>query len=389
MDLFSNEEPSIKVRTKKITASKKKILFNRVIGQSKAKFLLEKAILNERIPTAYLFYGQEGSGKNAMAIEFSKALNCTSGSQIPCQTCDNCRAIGRLVHPDLKFVFAAPAKIKTEDVVKHIQKLAANPYLPSAYSETAGILIDQVRELKRTAGLKLYKGKYRAFIISGADRMTTEAANSLLKILEEPPPKLLLILITSRLDKLLPTIISRCQLIKFSPLKETDIVSALEKEGIEPGKAKIVSRLSMGNFRKASALLEEDYNAMREQAWLLLIGSQNGDDFQKLALIEKIAAGKSRGQIKELFHIALLWLRDLQVLRIRGGDLQEDAGFYNADQIEKLARLNDKLSEVNLDKTIVETENSIDLIERNVYINLILINYVTYLFDINLSQQPR
>lgn len=386
MDLFSSKEPSVKVGPKKPSTSKKAILFDRVIGQSKTKYLLEKAILSERIPTAFLFYGPEGSGKNAMAVEFSKALNCTSHSQIPCQTCNNCRAIGQLVHPDLKFVFAAPPKLKSEDVVKHIQKLAADPYLPSVYSETAGILIDQVRELKKTASLKLYKGKYRTFIISEADRMTTEAANSLLKLLEEPPTKLLLILTTSRLDKMLPTIISRCQLIRFSPQKEADMVSAFEKRGIDSEKARIVSRLSMGNFRKASSLLEEDYNAFREQAWLLLMGSQNRDDFQKLELVEKIAAGKSRGQIKELFQIILLWLRDLQILRIKGVDLQEDAGFYNADQIEKLARLNDKLSDVNLDKTIVETENCIDLIERNVYINLILINYVTYLFDKNLSQ---
>jgi len=355
--------------------------FNKVIGQEKVKLLLERAIINERINKAYLFYGPQGTGKDAMAIELGKALNCTSNEIVPCQTCNNCRLIGQLTHPDLKFLFAAPAKLKEGDYINHIQKKADNCYLSSAYSEMAGILIDQIRQLKKNATMKLYKGKSRIFIISEADRMTIEASNSLLKLLEEPPEHLILILTTSRLDKLLLTIISRCQVIKFAPLSEESIKMNLIENKIEPNHASVVSRLSMGNLQKAQQLLEENHQQLREQAWILLISSQSKDDLKKLDIIDEIAAGKDRGQIKELFLSALLWLRDVQVLQTPKKNGSRGNIFYNEDQIEKLEQLNIAFDGTNLEKAITETENSIDLVGKNVYITLIFINYVSSLFD--------
>jgi len=358
------------------------INFDIVINQHKVKALLEKAIINTRIPKAYLFFGPEGTGKDALAIELGKALNCLSPNKIPCHNCDNCRLFSQLMHPDLKFVFAAPTKLKEEDYLKHLREKAQNYYFRSNYTETARILIDQIRELKKTASMKLYKGKSRIFIISEADRMTTEASNSLLKLLEEPPEHLLLILTTSRLDKLLPTIISRCQLIKFSPLDEENVSQRLVESGIESYRAKTISRLSMGNFRKATALLEEDYQTLRDQAWTFLMVSQKDDELDKIDLTNKLSVKKDRSQIKELFLLMLLWMRDIQVYRENGNGSTENSLLYNADQMEKVEQLSDTFNKIDIDKTIIETENSIDLVDKNVYINLILINYLNYLFDL-------
>lgn len=376
IDLFGqNIPPSTPSR------QKRQISFRGVIGQEKVKLFMKRAILNERINKAYLFYGPEGSGKDAMAIDFGKALNCSSENSIPCQTCSDCRLIGQLTHPDIKFIFAAPSNLKEEDYVKHVQKKAENYYSRSTYSEMAGILIDQIRVLKKIATMKLYKGKKRVFIISEADRMTVEASNSLLKLLEEPPEQLILILTTSRFDKLLPTIISRCQVVKFAPLNESSIKEKLIDNNIEPQQANVISRLSMGNFYKAQQLLEEDYQVLREQAWILLMESQNKDELKKLDVVNQVAASKDRGQIKELFLSILLWLRDLQVLRTQENNGTSVQTLYNEDQLEKLEQLKRAFSCINLEKTITDTENSIDLVEKNVYINLILINYVSILFD--------
>jgi DNA polymerase-3 subunit delta' len=317
-----------------------------------------------------------------MAIELGKALNCLSPDKIPCHNCDNCRLFSQLMHPDLKFVFAAPAKLKEEDYIKHMKEKAQNYYLDSNYSGTAGILIDQIRELKKMASMKLYKGKSRVFIISEADRMTIEASNSLLKLLEEPPERLLLILTTARMDKLLPTIISRCQLIKFSPLDEESVRQQLVENGIETYRAKIVSRLSMGNFRKATALLEEDYQTLRDQAWTFLLVSQKDDELEKIDVASELSTKKDRSQIKELFLLMLLWMRDVQVYRENGKGSTDKSLLYNADQMEKVEQLHDIFTQIDIDKTITETENSIDLVDKNVYINLILINYLNYLFNL-------
>ena len=369
-DLFGQKD-----QTSEQKSTETKIDFSGVIGQDKVKFLLERAIINERVNKAYLFYGPQGAGKDAMAIEFGKALNCTSNDFIPCQTCNNCRLFDQLTHPDLKFLFAAPSKLKEADYIDHVKKKAENYYFRSAYSEMAGILIDQIRELKKIATMKLYKGKSRIFIISEADRMTIEASNSLLKLLEEPPEYLILILTTSRLDKLLPTITSRCQVVKFSPLSEESIQKNLLKNNIELQQANVISRLSMGNFQKAQQLLGDDHQFLREQSWILLMCSQSKDELKKLDIIDEIAVGKDRGQIKELFLSTLLWLRDVQVLQIQKANGSGDNILYNEDQIEKLEQLNKAFNGINLEKTITETENSIDLVEKNVYINLILINF--------------
>ncbi len=110
----------------------KTISFDNVIGQEKIKKHLEKAITDKRIPKAYLFYGPEGTGKDAMAIEFGKALNCRAEDCIPCHKCDDCRLIGQLLHPDFKFVFAAPGKIKESDFVNHLKEKSDKYYIRSA-----------------------------------------------------------------------------------------------------------------------------------------------------------------------------------------------------------------------------------------------------------------
>ena len=353
--------------------------FSRVVGQEKVKSLLISALRNRRVGKAYLFYGPEGSGKDAMALEFAKALNCRSEEARPCQVCPPCRQIGSLNYPDLRFVFAAPKNFKEADHIKHVQQCAANPYRDTAVSATATISIDRIRELKHVASLKRHQRGYQVFLISQADRMTPEAANSLLKLLEEPPQGLVLILTTSRLERLLPTIISRCQVIQFAPLHPDEVRRALQRLQVPEGQAEIAARLAMGSFRKAREILGKDFDALREQAFELLRTARKEDEIRQLELIETVVAGKDRGKVKELFQLVLLWLRDAQIYLAADQAADIEKYCYNADQMEKIRSLVDMLNGVNLEKTILETENSIDLINKNVYINLVLINYLNFL----------
>jgi len=353
--------------------------FSRVVGQEKVKNLLVSALRSGRVGKAYLFYGPEGSGKDAMALEFTKALNCQSDTVRPCQACSSCRQIGTLHYPNLRFVFAAPKNFKEADHIKHVERFATNPYSDSAVSTTATISIDKIRELKHAASLKRHQPGHQVFFISQADRMTPEAANSLLKLLEEPPVGLVLILTTSRLERLLPTIISRCQVIQFSPLKQEEIRTALVPRDVPEPLAEIASRLAMGSFRKAREILGEDFETLRTEAFEFIRVARQEDEFRQLEFVEQLVAGKDRGKVKELFQLILLWLRDAQVYLAADQVPEMEKYFYNADRVEKIAELVSMINGINLEKTILETENSIDLVNKNVYINLVLINFLNFL----------
>ena len=111
-------------------------------------------------------------------------------------------------------------------------------------------------------------------------------------------------------------------------------------------------------------------------------------ELEKIDLANELSIKKDRSQIKELFLLILLWMRDIQVYRENGKGSIEKSLLYNADQMEKVEQLNDIFTQIDIDKTITETENSIDLVDKNVYINLILINYLNFLFDLKSSSLP-
>ena len=350
--------------------------FDRILDQAAVKDVLRRSAIRQRLAHAYLFTGPEGVGKDAMAIELAKLVNCTndSSSSEPCEQCSDCRQIQTLTHPDVSLVFAAPAKIKEDEWIKLVQQKANDPYQPLTYSPTSSILIERIRELRKEAGFRAYKGKYRVIIISEAERMTQEAANALLRLLEEPPERYILILTSARPNQLLPTIISRCQLIKFSPIPETEIVRGLVERGIESSQAQVIARLAMGNFRKAVQLTQEDYQEYRKLALELIVIGIGDDPLAKLDFVKKLTIGRDRGKVKEILQIALLWLRDAYFVgqdQIGQSDLRKHLYNYDRwDEVQKLAQL---CQRVNLEKTITATEKSIDLVEKNVYINLVLI----------------
>jgi len=362
--------------------------FERIIGQENVKEILRKILAGGRLSKSYIFHGPEGVGKDAMAIEFAKAINCLNETKIPCDTCTNCRQFGSLVHPDFRLIYPTSSKEQEKDFSQKLQLKAKDPYSPLAKNTLAKILIDNTRELKQFVSLKIFNAKYRVILISEADRMTEQAANSILKLLEEPPEKTVFILTTSKLNHLLPTIVSRCQIIKFSPLLADDIQAELGRRGIDDTRAAVVSRLAQGNFRKAMIFLQEDYQALRDLALQSLIIAASSDDLERFSFIEKLASGKNKALLKDFFTLALLWLRDAFIFH----ELRFDhpnwgtvlTNFDRMDDIQKLAIL---LEDRDIEDAIFGLEKLIDLIDKNIYINLILIDFML-LFKKQTIQTP-
>jgi DNA polymerase III subunit delta' len=210
--------------------------FDNILGQDRPKKNLKKSLQSGRIPNSYLFYGQDSVGKKLTAHELSKALNCnTLGPIDSCDKCSSCLKIEKGIHPDV-----------------HILE----PQIPPG-ARQAVIKIDAIRKLQKKLMYLPYDGQTKIVIINDAESMNLQAANSFLKTLEEPPSKTLIILIASNPYQLLPTIVSRCQGIRFHPLPVEAIKKIVSKHLlIETGEnqleeVEIRSQRSMGRVALA------------------------------------------------------------------------------------------------------------------------------------------
>jgi len=200
--------------------------FSEIIGQQVAVDILRKSVKKNRPHHAYLFVGPDGVGKRATAIAFARGLNCLSSQPDGCDRCDSCRKIGNGTHPDVELI--------------------------SPLEGGLTISIDQIRKLQRSVAYKPLEGKWKVYIIDDAASATEEAANCLLKTLEEPPPKVILILITENIYRLLSTVRSRCQVILFKQIPRLLIKKVLtERYQVSAEEAESLTWRSSGSLGRA------------------------------------------------------------------------------------------------------------------------------------------
>ncbi|MBI5055823.1 MAG: DNA polymerase III subunit delta' [Nitrospirae bacterium] len=319
-----------------------------IIGQEKALGILRGCIEKNRIPHALLFAGDEGIGKRLTAINFAKALNC-QGKEHRAKSVEE---------TGLDFGFFPP---ETQAVNTDPQSPTPNPLLDSCDTcpscvkidkgihpdffliETEGdgdqIKIEAVRQLEEALSYKPYEGSYKVAIVDNADKMNSSAANAFLSTLESPPSQSIIILVSSKPDRLLPTIRSRCQRINFAPLP-VEMMSGLVKEKykkLDDEQALLLSVLSGGRLGYA---LNENLVAQRDRSFnifnQMLSGSEDDVRDDKLSM-------------EEWFDWAQLWLRDIAVFKATGqtaflinkdkaGEIQALAGKAALREVLKLAR---------------------------------------------------
>ncbi len=210
-----------------------------LLGQQRAVSVLRNALRRDRIAHAYLFSGPESVGKSTAARLYAQALNCeASGGAIPCDACQSCRWIREGNHPDVRVIGIdrdASGRRRREISIDQIRQ---NPRKPR---QTPPPLIQD-------AYLKPAFGKHKVYLVDPADRMTAEAGNALLKMLEEPPPRVVVILVTSEPSTLLPTVLSRCQEVVFQLSGSAEIEQHLLGLEVEPQTAASLARLSGGRI---------------------------------------------------------------------------------------------------------------------------------------------
>ena len=268
--------------------------FDQIWGQEKALAILRNALRNGRLAHAYLFIGPEGVGKRLTAFTLIKAMNCQSppGVGDSCEKCPSCIKVNTSNHADV--ILLEP--------------------------EGEIIKIDQIRGMQKRLRFRPMEGGRRACIIDSADRLNDAAANALLKTLEEPPQETHLFLITSRPHQLLPTILSRCQWVKFSPLSTHDIAQILQKcHGLDGEKAQFYASLAGGSAGQAEALSNR-VDFQKRLDWLQVFSSLPHKNTEEIfELCERMAKEE---EIQDLLELWKIWVRDLVVFKTEGEDSQ-------------------------------------------------------------------
>jgi DNA polymerase III subunit delta' len=209
--------------------------FSGIAGHKRSITVLSRILGSGRIAHAYLFSGPQGVGKGLAAFSFIKALFCRNGSA--CGICPSCKKLDSGNHPDLHRLEPDGQFIK----------------------------IDQIRALQKELGYRPYEAPRKACIIDGAESFNPSSGNALLKTLEEPPGKAIMILLTSSTENVLPTIRSRCQQLLFSGVSENEIAALLTSRGVDSETARISASLADGSVGKALALCNEDSNQDRKE----------------------------------------------------------------------------------------------------------------------------
>ena len=274
------------------------LCYTQVVGHEKAKRMVRRSLSGGRVPHAYIFKGPDGVGRKLFARGLAAALNCGAGNvAAACGKCASCRKYISGNHPD--FLVVSP--------------------------ERNGISIGRIRELGRELTYPPYESELRVVVLEDVHLMRREAANSLLKTLEEPPENNLLILTAESSREILPTLISRCQVVPFFRLSDEETVSLFEHLGIDDRNSSLYARFAEGSPGKALMLKQTDLLEIWQEAVELLSdesGRLQQDLGRILELAEKMAALKD--DLGDLLVYLKIWLRDLLVCMQNGREQEED-----------------------------------------------------------------
>ena len=369
------------------------------MDQKIPKRILTGALRKNLLASSYLFYGDLGTGKWVMALEMAKSINCEKNQGEACDVCSSCRKIDKFIHPDVRLIFplpsAKPAKSRRresesleepesihasasknqsqrqKDLKRYETLKMEDPYALVKFDRNVNIEVERIRSMQRDVYLKPFEGKRKVVIIAEAEYMHISSANSLLKTLEEPPEDTTMILTTSDINQLLPTVISRCQQIRFGRIPLVMIAEKLESDhGVEKQRALHLAHLSNGSYGRALDFLRGEKQDIRQEAWELLKVAADGKTNYIIQRVDLIASQWDRNSILEMFEYSNTFMRDIY-MNIEGSD-----HLINADMKPEVVKLGGKFkrqNEVEAAFRVID-QIRIDCQIRNASLKLALLN---------------
>lgn len=306
---------------------------------------LRRALRFGKVATAYLLHGPAGVGKRTTALAFAKALNCAQASDDACGECPACRRIERGIHPDVTTVGLLPGRTR--------------------------LLIEQIKEIERELVLAPFEARRRVYILEQVELMSPEATGAILKTLEEPPRDTVFMLLTDRPAVLAPTIVSRCQSLRFAPLKADTIQFLLEKNGMAPEMALVISRLAQGSMERALGIDQEDFLQRRRRLAELYCETSPGDIVGLHEAISELLGKKGRNvrakenrkqKASETLEIMLSWCRDILLARCGASETL----FVNNDMADEIREEASHVSYQQAQELVRAALDAVRRVERNV-----------------------
>jgi len=334
--------------------------FEQVIGQSKTKQVLQSMIASDRMSHALIFLGPEGCGKLALAFAFAQYVLCNDKQENDsCGKCSNCIKAAKWIHPDIHYSYPTVGSkaVSTHLLPEWRKAMEQNPYLNAnqwlqsigAENKQGNITKDECVEIIKKLSLKIFEGSHKILIMWLPEYLGKEG-NRLLKMIEEPPPNTLFILVAENQEMILNTILSRCQIVKINQLPDEAIQEALiNRQNISQEKAAAAAHLAEGNFNEALNLMDntENDNAILFLEWMRLCYVGNGVSMMKwVDGFSKIG----RENQKHFLKYGLHFLREYMLLKLAGADkvrllpnelktAQNLTKIIEWDQIEAISKL--------------------------------------------------
>ena len=351
---------------------------------------LSQIRISKQVGGAYLFSGPVGCGKESLAIRFAQLLNCETSSKKPCDTCPSCQRFRQLQHEKLKLIFPLPAVRKKKDdgpgtsstigkgdmelVTEAIAKKAEDHFHKIKIPKSSRILIQSIRELRKTLYLKSEPSGRKIVLIFDAHLLSVgmgEAANALLKILEEPPENTTLILVTDHVELLLPTILSRCQRVGIPRLNDIFIQDWLQMKMVKDSEIQLLAGLSQGNIHQARFLIAQPIGDLLKlvNGLVKMITNDNPDHWRKFTQTYSRLARQDYATLSFHFMMLKIWFRSANRLARRVDDILHETSFKPG--MERLISINPN---ADFSAITFELEDAILSIPMNLYMPLILTN---------------
>ena len=361
--------------------------FNSIKGQNRVIKQITNLFESKRVPHALLFYGEDGTGKFFTAVQFLKLLNDAGGNP------HLEKKINSLSEPTLKYIFPLPRgkgegnedsgtdklnEKQIQSLQEELTKKRANPYHKIALEGANNIKVSSIREIRKFLSLDYSDIKYRMILIEDAHKMNTESQNALLKSLEEPPEGVIMVLTTPYIERLLPTIQSRCWRINFNHLDNATVRNILiEHFGIPEEDAEVASLFSGGSVTRAVNLLNRDLKELMNSTVQILRFSLGNWLNSAILESQKVIDTYDKETYKEMINLILTWLNDVIKEKI---DLKN---YYFKDFEDTLTKFNKNFPNCDVEQVYNEIDRLLQSIDNNVLLNVISLNLILQLNSIS------
>jgi len=366
----------------------KKIIKSEIlISQNRIWDQLKKITVSNRVGSAYLFFGPSGCGKEYIATQFAKILNCENISGEICRDCSSCKRAENLQHENINLIFPLPAikkgsNIKGNEiqrsnldiVTESIKKKSVNPFYKIQIPKATRILIQSIRSLRKTLYLKTHTSGRKIVLVFDAHLLSAgqaEAGNAFLKILEEPPANTTIILITDYMELLLPTILSRCQKINFSKLNNKYLEKWCLANSVKEIHIPLIIGLSESNIHRATFLISQSIEEIMSSISTVIdvITQNNTDQWRNFISKYSQLAKRDKAEFSFHFNMLKLWFQATNRLTKNINHVLHKTSFIN--DMKTFIKNNPNADYPSI---VFELEKPTIAIERNFYMPLVLIN---------------